>query len=739
MNEQKEAPDKFIQWLNIAVSVSVAVIALLGSFITKIEGDASALADIAGNEEQKYYYDSIGTEINGAAEVNYAFGTVYQLWYQYNLQLTAAQKHDSVDAIKTYTDLRNSIAKTSRIFDPKYFNVDTGQVNLLRYKADRYGTLVYALQEKQRAASEVSSAWGDKSSLYVLQLTLLAVAGFLLGLALISQAKIPTFIFAASGMALVAFIALWAFMTYKTPVFDLRQTKAIGYFAQGSSLSDQKRWDEALDMLTKAIESAEPNYEYARAYLLRARVKTALGQFDSAVKDYQKASELGETDPTLNASLVLAYFRTGDFQNAISSGTEAVKFSPNDLWLQQQLNMAILAVGDMKKASDQYQKLLDIATEQTEKQRQLGGNPSQTWWLVDEAAFQLDELARLLKSETASPIKANIKDPKAIADKAVEIADLLRKHSIALQYNIEESSINSTAAFGTPNFTFAKTPDDKYVYSVDMKFSYRGMETGGMVIIKVYRNGIQDPSWSFDQKWTGSKKDGLVNFTISPAYNGSYIVPPGIYAVDIYLDGQRLQRGEFVVADPNNPEAGLTPDAFFTTDMLDQFDFYASDFSSISPDDADEDFSSDPLLFLNSDEDYLSFLNNAYDPTANDCTDPNDLACLTTEVECTDLSCEGAPSQVCESDPALSPDDPNCLFFTSQVCELDPTLSIDNPNCISPLVCESDPSLAADDPNCVNSIFTEAPTEAPIEVPTATPSEIPPTEAPTEEPATEVP
>lgn len=723
MSEQREAPDKFTQWLNIAVSVSVAVIALLGSFITKIEGDASALAGIAGNEEQKYYYDSIGTEINGAAEVNYAFGTVYQLWYQYNLQLTAAQKSDSVDTVKIYTDLRGSVAKTNGIFDPKYFNADTGQVNLLRYRADRYGTLVYALQEKQRAASEVSSAWGDKSSIYVLQLTLLAVAGFLLGLALISQSKIPTLIFAASGMALVVVIAIWAFVVFKAPVFDLRQTKSIGYFAQGSSLSDQKRWDEALEMFTKAIESAEPDYLYERAYLRRARVYAALRQFESAIKDLQSASQSGEIDPTLNASLVLAYFQTGDFQSAISAGTDAVKSSPDDLWLQQQLNMAVLASGDTNKASDLYQQFMDIAALQASRQRELGATPSQTWWLIDEAAFQLDEFARLLNSDAASPIKANIKDPKATAGKAVEIADLLRKHSIVLQYNITESPGNLSAVFGKPDFTFAKTSDGLYAYKVDMRFSYTGMESGGMLIIKVYRDGIQDPSWSFGQKWTELKKDGQVNFTISPAYSSSYIVPPGIYAVEIYLDGQRLQRGEFAVSDPNNPEVALTSETFFTTDMLDLFDFYAADFASISSDNDDEDFFSDPLLFLNADIDYLSFLNDIYDPAADDCEDPNNLACLTTADECTDLSCVGTTSQVCEFDTTLSADDPNCLLSTSQVCE-------------------SDPSLAADDPGCVNSISTVSPTEVPTEMPVEdTATEAPteePTEAPTEEP-TEVP
>ena len=38
------------------------------------------------------------------------------------------------------------------------FDANTGQVNLVRYKADQYGTRVYTLQEEQQAASDVASA-----------------------------------------------------------------------------------------------------------------------------------------------------------------------------------------------------------------------------------------------------------------------------------------------------------------------------------------------------------------------------------------------------------------------------------------------------------------------------------------------------------------------------------------------------------------------------------------------------
>src|SRR6185503_17845705 len=230
MTENPNSLKIFTNRLNLAVAIVVAFIALLGSFVTKIESEASTNASLAENDAQQYYYEAIGKEISGAAYVNYSFGTVYQLWYQYNVQLTAAKQRGDRNSVQTYTDLRNSVEKTSTIFNPDYFNSKTGQVNLLSYRADQYSTLVYAFREKQRAAGEVAAVWSAKSDKYVLQLTLLAVAGFLLGLSLMSKTKITSLVFAFSGMVLVLVISLWAYLVYKPVPFDLREGEAISYF-----------------------------------------------------------------------------------------------------------------------------------------------------------------------------------------------------------------------------------------------------------------------------------------------------------------------------------------------------------------------------------------------------------------------------------------------------------------------------------------------------------------------------
>ena len=132
---------------------------------------------------------------------------------------------------------------------------NTGKVNLPLYEADTYRRELYELEERQLAADEVSSAWGDKSSQYILQLTLLAVAGFLLGLALMTKARIPTLVFSVSGILMVVIISIWAYQLSLVTVIA-RPNNAITAFAEGASLMDQRRWDEALPLFNEAIEKS---------------------------------------------------------------------------------------------------------------------------------------------------------------------------------------------------------------------------------------------------------------------------------------------------------------------------------------------------------------------------------------------------------------------------------------------------------------------------------------------------
>jgi len=645
MSSETSSNEVFNRRINIIIAVVVAIIAVLSSFITKLESEASTESSKASIAEQQYYYQTIGTQISGGTDVSYAFGTVYQLWYQYEVQRLSAQKRGEADAATTYTNLRDAVAKTSTLFEPKYFDADTASVNILLYEADTYRRKLYELEEKQTAANQVAAAWDEKSSKYTLQLTLLAVAGFLLGLALMTKGRIPTLVFATSGIVLVVVISSWAYQVSRTSIVE-RPPETITAFAQGASFVDQREWEQALVLLTSAIEESGAENPFGRAYLFRAQAQSALGNFEEAIKDYQAAINSGFTDdPTVQASLVQAYFYIGDFQKAIQTGNEALKNSPNNLGLHQQVIMATLASGYIRTASEETTVLLERAAEQAKKQREFGDNDAvaKIGWFLNDAAHQYEQLAALLETNAIdSPIRKNINDPISVRKKAEELAGQIRASTIALKYdiNIDKSSVsNPSTKIEIKSITPSKTPDQKYIYKVDMGLAYSEVETGQLLSIITYRNGIEEPSWNFSQEWTNPQKTGTATFTLSPSYSGLYIVPPGLYTVSIYLNSDLLANGEFSVEDPDEP-VDIASDNTFAFSLLDPLDLYTGDYDS---------YFYDPFFFFSEANYYFYFLEESYDFYTGYCADPNDLICFTAK----DIDGDGTSDEFdfCPLDP----------------------------------------------------------------------------------------
>jgi len=664
MSQETGSTNLFNKRINIIIAVVVAIIAVLASYITKLESEASIASNKASVAEQQYYYQAIGTQISGQADVNHAFGTVYQLWYQYDVQMMSAKNRGEEEATKTYKELRDAVTKTSSLFDPLYFNGETGKVNLVRYEADSYHRELYELEGKQLAANETASVWGNKSSIYVLQLTFLAVAGFLLGLALITKARIPTLVFSVSGILLVLIISVWAYQVSRTPVVE-RSAEAITAYAEGASLIDQKLWEEALAKLNEAIEKGDTDSPYGRAHLLRAQVHSKMGNFDEAIADYQIAIDSGYIgDPTVDASLVQAFFYEGDFTSAIETGEVAINNSPDNLILRQQVTMAILASGDISRASEQVAILLEKATEKVKLERQLGNEntAAETWWLLNEAAHQYDQLVELLTNANAkSPIKDGIVDPLAVRDEAGKLADQLRASAIALKFNITEETDSGQARIDIKSIEPSRTLDNNLVYKVDLEFQYSGIKENQLLSIITYRNGIEEPSWGFSEKWSGSEATGTVKTTISPSFSSLYIVPPGSYSVYIYLNDKLHAQSTFEIQDPNNQLAASSDVTFAFNSMLDQFDFFTSDFIYGDYEDYDWYYDDwyyddwyyydyyDPYFFYDSDTDYIYFLEGVYNPYYGYCTDPDELSCYTAS----DYDGDGVPDEFdyCIYDP----------------------------------------------------------------------------------------
>jgi len=718
---------------NILVAIVIAVLAVVGAFITKFESDASTESDLADSDEQRYYYQAMGAQISGDADTNYEFGTVYQLWYEYDLLYKGALQREDQEAASTYQGLRDALTTTNKLLQAPYFNAESGQINLPRYKADRYTTRVVELQEQQRAASDVSSAWGEKSSTYVLQLTLLAVAGFLLGLSLMTKSGVARMVFAGSGIPMVAVIAVWAYALSITDVFDLRQTGAIPSYAQGVSEVGQQNWDAALENFDQAIELAGVEHPYANAYLQRAVVYSELGNFEAAVSDYELAIAENASDSNAKGGLVWALFQLGRFDEAVQVGREALERTPDQLWLRHRVSMALLASGDSQAAMEEYKLLLDTAASQIAKAKSLGGDGSATLWQLKEASTQLDQLANLLEGDNISPVKAAISDPGSIRQAAHELSQQLLSASVALQYDQNPATVKVDASISPLKFKLSKTDDNQYVYKVDVRFTFDGIQTGQLLTIKVFRNGVEELAWEFSEPWS-QDNSGVATITLSPEYADVYAIAPGNYEVKMYLNGQFIQQESFSI--DNGTDLALEEgqweafpdmydaydftnlDIFYTDGYEDYYAYYYDDFFFF------EDFTDDWYYFY----DYLWWdYEDEYDGAYYVCDPDFDPDCRADDYDYIEY-CDPESDPDCVTDGSYYDEtcdpesDPDCVTddsYYDETCdpESDPDCVTDDSYYDETCDPESDPDCVTDDsyygetcdpesdPDCVTDDF----------------------------------
>ena len=574
---------------NTIVAVSVAVIALVGSLITKIQGDAATAGGIAGNDEQRYYYQAMGEQIMGDAGTNSEFGTMYQLWQEYNLLAIAAEKGGNAAAAESYRKLRDDLVKGSKLLNSAYFNRVTGEVDLVGYRLETYQQNILRLEEEKQASSEVASAWGAKSSAYILQLTLLAVAGFLLGLSLTTKSQVARLVFAWSGIPMIFIISVWAYIIWRQPVYDLRTTGAIPYYAEGQSLVAQKKWDEAIAKLDAAIELAGDEHPYGRAFLIRAEANAGRMDYAAAIDDYYEALDAGEDDSHVVSDLVWALFQVGKFEEALDEGYYILDITPNDLWLQLRVAMVLLANGDLEESRAQYQTAIEYAKTMVDEKRALHDDVSDIWWQLNQASYLLGRLEKLIDSETAqSPVKDAIKNPDEVKAALREMITLLDETSVTLQYDLETGAAD--ASFDPPRFRFEQLKDKGSVYKIYALSHYKGIPKGSLLVVKVLRNGVEDPSWTRTVIWD-HPADGVLNLSLTPNYADLYLVRDGNYEVLFYINGRLIQHGVFQVgaADPDQYE-GLFNDleAYAYDTYYEEDDSY--DLDELFTDWDDEDF-----------------------------------------------------------------------------------------------------------------------------------------------------
>ncbi|MHB0875232.1 MAG: tetratricopeptide repeat protein [Anaerolineae bacterium] len=543
-----------------SIAILIAIVTTLATVIAYMQGDASARDDAAGRDTRRYSMEALGRQVSGDARVNFDDGTAYEKWTELDLQASSAESRGDTAAAARYQALRDQTVVLSPLLAAPYFDPETGVADVARYEADTYLVEVTALTERFVAASAVKDAWDFKANTYIVHLTFLAVVLFLYGLSSTIAGPGTRWLFAGVGSVIAIVAVVWAGSIYTRPVYDLRQSGgAIESYSSGVGLAYQGRWDEAITAFDQAAQAAPT---YANAYAQRAGAYAAKGDLEAAVRDYERARAEGDNSSSTAGDLAWAYYLLGRFDEATAMNRVALKANPDELWLRFDLGLSLLASGQIDAAKAEYAQGMQTAATQVAAAKAAGEEPpSYLWWGLDDGALSLDDLLYTLDSGEGMPARDSIANQEAVRATAEGLVTDLKSQAVALEFTGQPPMGSLTAQIS--EFTFAQplyddegevselVESDEFEFGVDevsVLFDYEAMADGDEVVFKVYVDGEEDPSWRMIAGWDLGIA-GSAEKPISLAYSDNFVLSPGEYTVEMYVNGHLAQRGIFYVAD----------------------------------------------------------------------------------------------------------------------------------------------------------------------------------------------
>lgn len=543
--------------------ILIALVTILTAIVGYLQNDAGSLDDRANRQAQEYAFQAMGQRISGAAQAGYARGDAYRTWSELNTLALAAENGGDPMAAERYRAVAERMTQLSPLLSDKaYFDPASGEPNVAKYEADTYLIEVTALAERSAAWFAVKQAWDEKANTYVVHLTILAVALFLLGLATTISGR-ARWIFMVAGVVIALIAMVWTVNVYLTPVERISDP-AIDAYAQGVGLAYQGEAEQAIKAFDEAL-AKEPGY--ANALFGRGGTHYDLGNYKAALADFEAAQKAGRDDASVGWNLAWLYYLQGDFARSIQANRRTLDQNPDLLEARFDLALALLVSGQIDQAKESYEQALSLAAAQVAKAEAADPPqepPASLWWSFDEAVASLDGLLDRIDgfddswwSET--PPLDKINQPDQVYTAAQEILAQIKGNSVALEYTGRPLTGALTAQVDP--FTFAEAQYDEdgefvsYIPAgsfpagtdeVLIVFDYKGMQDGQDVVWKVYYNGEEDVAWRTVEDWSLGV-DGTAEFPLSYAYSNVYTLASGEYLVEMYVDSHLAQRGYFVI------------------------------------------------------------------------------------------------------------------------------------------------------------------------------------------------
>lgn len=563
MNSEPE--DRFKKLIAILIAVVTTLIAVL----SYLQGDAGARDDTANRDTKRYSLEAFGRQVSGDARVNYDYNTAYQGYYELELLADAAEVVGDDAAAERYITLRDQLRGLSPLLGPDYYNPDVDpEPNIAKYESDTYVVETTALLERFTAASTVKDAWDSKANTYIVHLTMLAVALFLYGLSTTVNGNLTRWIFTISGSGVAIFATGWALVTFLKPVPDLRECKApdgmyaIDAYAQGVGLAYQELHPQAIAAYDKAL-ALTCAADYATAHAARGESNISLGNLEAAATDFERARANGDTSSNTAGELAWIYYLQGRFDDAAAMNRTALTASPGELWIQFDLALSLLAANKIDEARAEYKVGLDSAAQQVAAAKAANAEPPSFLWAgLEDGAVSLDDLIFTIEAGDGLPAPSALASPDVIAAAAGELSNLLKSHSVALEYTGLPPQGSLTASLSE---FYIEQPiyDDNgnvadYIEAesfpfgtdeVGIVFDYNGMQDGQDYVFKVYVDGVEDPSWRIIDTWALGAS-GTAEIPLSLSYSATQVLNPGEYTVELYIDSNLAMTGGFVIEEP---------------------------------------------------------------------------------------------------------------------------------------------------------------------------------------------
>ncbi|MCA9793927.1 MAG: tetratricopeptide repeat protein [Candidatus Eremiobacteraeota bacterium] len=557
--------------LDRITSVLIALITVFATMLAYIQVDAAHRDDRANRDSKRYALESFGLSVRGHAQSNFAYNQAFKGYYELGRLESLANTVDNEEAAGVYEKASEDVTRYTDLFSseaPKnYYDKATGEVDLEHYEADAYVTRVAMLEQQFKAASDVKAAWDTKATTYIVHLTMLAVSLFLLGQATTTKGSFGKKTLLATGVGMSLMAGFWAFRVWAPAVYDLREAKgAIDHYAAGAGLDHRGLLKEAVAEYDQAI-AAYP--DYLDALLARGSDHLELEQWAEAAADFEKALRLNPNSPTVRARLCESYYEQGLFAQAIEQGKKAAAMAPDDVGVRNMLALALLASGDIEAGKAEYQNGMQTAARLVAEAHQQGAAPPAfIWETLDDSSLSLDELISAAEDGEGTPPKDKIPDPDKVVEAAEALHDELDGLAISLEYSGKPPEGKLEAEIGEIDFGLPRYdakgelqsevqpfPGDVFPAGTDevvIEFPYGKMKDGSELVMRIFKDGQELPSWRMVEQWSLGSGDNETDYwyrVLSPGYSADTEFDPGQYFVEVFFDGHMAASSAFSIAE----------------------------------------------------------------------------------------------------------------------------------------------------------------------------------------------